>query len=213
MSLGLAILLLTQAAAPAEPLLCLASFYEEKRKRFGSAVLVTEPDYTPRALTISINELDGWSRAEVKLDPIERRFPGVLTSAVFAIRFTIRPAYPLTMNVYADDVLRWHQRVDTPFWPTTLFDQAGVDGRPGAASGRKRAPGTSGYVSRADDGLEVSTPHELKIVVIDAKGRQVGERRYALLASEAEDPIVKALAAVESGYRDRACHPPPPPID
>lgn len=213
MSIGLAILLLTQATAPAEPLLCLASIYEEKSKRFGSAVLLTEPDYTPLALTISINELDGWSRAEVRLDPRERRLPGVLSFAFFAVRFTVRPAYPLAMNVYADGVLRWHQRVDTPFWPSSLFDQAGVDGHPGAASDRKRAPGTSGSVSRADDGLEVSTPHELKIVVIDAKGRQVGERRYALLGSEPDDPIAKAVSDVERGYRERLCHTPPPPID
>jgi hypothetical protein len=211
-SFGLTILLLTQAAAPAEPLICHASFYEEKRRRFGNAVLVTDQDYTPRGLTISINELDGWSRAEVRLDATDRRLPGVLTSAFFAIRFTRRPAYPLTMNVYADEALRWRKTVDTPFWPTTLFDQAGVDGHRGAASDRKRARGTSGHVARADDGLEVSTPRELKIVVIDAKGRQVGERRYALLGNAPEDSIAKALAAVESGYRDRRCTPPPPPI-
>jgi hypothetical protein len=59
----------------------------------------------------------------------------------------------------------------------------------------------------------VITPRELRIVMLDARGRQVGETHFALPGSEPDAKVSIALAAVETGYRTRRCTPPPPPID
>jgi hypothetical protein len=168
--------------------------------RYGMVLLQVEPDYTPRSLTVSIHEPDGWSRAEIMLDPTGRRLPGQFSGAFFAVRFTRTPDLPLTMNVYADNILRWRRVIHTPFWP-------GTPGSPEAIprSGRN-APGITDYVARADDGLPVPTPRELRIVLVDARGRQVGETRYALPGVEPGGHLATALASVEAAYRGHLCH-------
>lgn len=213
MLLGLAALSL--ASALPEPrndfLNCSASFAD--RGRFGNVFLLVDGNHRALKLTASINEPDGWSRAELALDPADRRLPGLLSHAYFAVRFDRpRPAFPLRMDVYADSTLRWRRSITVPFWPSSLSGPDSAARDPGAASDRKKVPGTVHYVAGADDGLPVPTPGELRIVIFDAAGRQVGETRFPLVGPEPEGPMATALSAVESAYRARACSPPPPPI-
>lgn len=206
MLLGLAPLVLALAtAAPEDDTpICQAGFADHGR--IVNVFLTVGADYTPRTLNVWLNEPDGWSRADIALDPVERRLPGLFSGAFFAVRYTRTPVFPLTMNVYADGVLRWRKAVNVPFWPTILGGTA-------ESLRAGRDPGTSDYVSRADDGLPVPTPRELRIVLTDARGHQVGETRMMLPGAEPDGPLARALAAVEADFRAHNCSPPPPPID
>jgi len=181
-------------------LFCEGSFYEAGHS--GSIRLRVDPDYTPREVTVSLSEPDGWSRATIVLDPTTRRFPGNFTGAFFAVRFTEKPVFPLKMTGYADGIARWHKDVAVPFWHGSALDA------PLGKSG-----GTADYVARADDGLPVVTPRALRIVMIDARGRQVAETLLALPGGEPDAKTANALAAAEAAYRARKCAPPPPLID
>jgi hypothetical protein len=207
MLIGLAPLLLALASAQQDDgqRVCSVDFGDGGRR--GHVWLLVDRDYAPLTLNMSLREPDGWSETAITLDPAQRRFPGLLSYVTFAIRFTREPDLPLTMNAYADGRLRWRHEINIPAWPTTLDRSATV-----ARMGR-HAPGTAGSLGRADDNQPVLTPRELVIVLLDARGRQVGEARYALPGDGAEGPAATALAAVEASYRARTCHPPAPLID
>lgn len=206
MPIGLAALLLVQTSdVPEQHRLCIADFTDGDRR--GHVALLVGADYTPYTLTALLYEPDGWTRTEIRLDPGERHFPGLMSYISFAIRFTREPVLPLTVNGYADGRLRWRHELATPFWPTTLDPSARV-----VRIGRG-APGTADGLSRADDGEPVTTPRELRIEMVDARGIMVGEARFALPGPNADGPAVAALAAVESQFRGRLCFEPPPLID
>lgn len=206
MLLGLAPLALALASATPESdtLICQAGFADHGR--IVNVFLVVDGEYTPRAMNAWVNEPDGWSRADIALDPMEPRLPGLFSGAFFAVRYTRTPVFPLTLSAYADGTLRWRKAINVPFWPTILGGTA-----ESARAGRD--PGTGDYVSRADDGLPVPTPRELRIVLTDARGQPVGETRFMLPGAEPDGPMARALATVEAGYRAHNCFPPPPPID
>jgi hypothetical protein len=137
-------LALAPAGQPSEIWVCSASFSEGSR--IGYVNLVAADDYRLHSMTIRLSESDGWTQAEIALDPNERRLPGTLSHVFFVVRFTRKPAFPLTMNAYADGRLRWRKSITVPFWPTTLIGPARV------------GPGTAAYIARADDNLPVPTP-------------------------------------------------------
>jgi hypothetical protein len=204
-SLAPLLLALVSAAPQEEPRICEADFSEGGRS--GHVAFVVGWDYTPGSLTLSLREPDGWSRVEIALDPAERRLPGLLSNAFVAVRFTRPPELPLRMNAYADGRLRWRHEIRTPFWPGSL-DRSATVTRIG-----RHAPGTVDNLGRADDGLPVPAPHELAIVLVDARDRQVGETRYILPGAAPDGPAAAALAAVEAQYRARSCHEGAPLID
>jgi hypothetical protein len=200
------LLLALASAAPQDELrICDADFGDGGRS--GHVALLVGGDYRPSSLTLSLREPDGWSRAEIALDPAERRLPGLLSNAFVALRFTRPPELPLRMNAYADGRLRWRHEIRTPFWPGSL-DRSATVTRIG-----RHAPGTVDSLGRADDGVPVPAPHELAIFLVDARDRQVGETRYILPGAAPDGPAAAALAAVEAQYRARTCHEGAPPID
>lgn len=187
------------SAAP-QSLFCQSWFSDGSRH--GIMSLQLSGDHKPFAMNLTLNEADGWTRAQVELDPKDRKLPGQLKSVFFAVRFTRKPAYPLKLAAFADGQLRWRKTILVPFWPTILPTGKAM-----------RNVGTVDYVAQADDGLPVQTPRELKVVLTDAKGRVAGDLRYPLIAGATEEALTKSLAEVQTRLDTHQCFPPPPPID
>jgi hypothetical protein len=187
------------AAAPAGgSLTCSAYFLDGGRSAYVS--LGVDGAYTPHRMAITLHDRDGWTRTEISLDPAERRLPGAFAHGFFAVRFTGRPVFPLTMTAYADGRLRWRETVRVPFWPATLIGAA--------RAGR----GTTVFLGRAEDGLPVATPREIEIVLTDARGRRAGSVRYPLVTGASEERVRRAIADVETALAARRCLPPAPPL-
>jgi hypothetical protein len=194
------LLLLAQTSSALDNgLSCSASFADGVRSGFLS--LWVDREYRTRSMGLTLSDQDGWTRSQVTLDPIDRKLPGVLSSFFFFVRFERKPTFPLTMNAYADGTLRWKKSIAVPFVPTSSMPNA--------------APysGTADYLGRADDGLPVSTPRELKIILMDAKERPVGTLRYPIFDDATQVAALKAIAQLETSYKERSCTPPPPLID
>lgn len=196
----LALALLVQTPLTPQVLSCFASFGDGART--GNVSLLVDGGYRPYWMRLWLYDTDGWTKIELELDPNTRKLPGRLSYIFGLLRFSKKPAYPLALKAYADGQLRWQQTISVPFWPTTPL--AGTV-RPGE--------GTVYSLGHADDGLPVSTPHELHIIVTDAEGRPAGELSYPLLTPETEAAVSHVLAAVETSFDKRSCSPPPPPPD
>lgn len=193
----------TFLGASAPTLFCDTSW--AKGDRFGFVTVSVGDRYEPTSMKLSIRSRDGWSSGDIVLDPSSRALPGTMTGATFLTRFTRRPRLPVTMRVYADGVLRWRQRIDVPFWP--------IRSTPKKPSVGRDAPGIATYVSTADDGRPVATPAELRIELIDAGGRPVGQSRMAVLDADAVAELTVAFQRVEGQLAARKCRQPPPLID
>ena len=191
------------AAATSGPLYCNLSFAENGQ--LGLLGLITDGSYAPLALNLTLVGRDGWTKTEMVLDPLRQESPGVLKGADFLVRFTRRPALPVTVRVYADGQLRWTKRVDVPFWPSNLPPKGPHVGG--------RAPGIGDYVSRADDRLPVTTPRLLRVELTDARGRSVGATELALPGGERSPALATAIKKMEGFRRDHLCTVPPPPVD
>lgn len=194
-----AALLLADASIAPQNLNCTVSFADSER--WGMVNLVVDQDYNPLRMNASIFARSDWSEIRIELAPLDRRSPGQLTSFYFSVPFVEKPDYPLTLKAYADGKLRWKKQATSPWWPP----QPGSD-RPQSIFGHKD------YFAAADDNLPVPTPSELDIVVTDAKGETVGERRYALGSPSSVTQMSEALVAIEASFSRRECSPPPPPI-
>lgn len=190
------------AAAPLteDPLSCSASYFDAGH--MGMVTLTVDRAYTPLSMRLSITEIPGRFSAVIELDPLKRSLPGTLQNAFFGIRYTGKPRFPLTLRGYADGALRWQRRIDVAWSPPEFGD-----GPP------RVFPGHADYVARADDGLPVRAPRELRFTLTDPQGREVGSERYAMPGDAQDTAAAKALAAVEMGFAKRICTPPPPLID
>ncbi len=199
MLLFLAPLLGALSPAPDSNRLCEVSFLDAGRP--GSFILQVDNAYTPLMMQLWLYEL-GRFKATVVLDPAKRALPGTLDSVFFNIRFTRKPRFPLTLRAYADGTLRWQKTIHVAYWSPGPGD---VGPAPFA--------GHMDYVGRADDGLPVPMPGELRIILTDAQGRDVGSEHYALPGNAPNAATVGALAELEQRYRDHKCFAPSPPAD
>lgn len=182
---------------------CMTTFAEAEQR--GILTEEVSDDYKPLRTQLHLFSNDGWTSSDITYVPAKRRFPGVLESATFAVRFIERPRLPLMMRVYADDVLRWQRALDVPFWPLALTSK-------GKAVG-KDAPGVATYISRADDKKPVPTPRDLRIELTDARNRSVGTKHVILPGNVPSAELAAAFATLDQVVRERKCTPPPPPID
>jgi len=194
-------LLAAVSIAPLDDGLVCTSDYVEG-SRLGIVTLAVDTAYKPVSMRLMLSEAPRQFSAEIHFDPERRVLPGTLAHAFFGVRLAGKPRLPLTMRVYADDRMRWQRQVDTIWSPPQPGDR---DLRP--------FPGHADYVARADDGLPVATPQELRVTLSDASGKLVGEERFALPGSVPDAKTRGVLATVDDNLRARKCYAPPPLID